>query len=598
MKLISKYLALIFLFAYSSAIAQEFSATVNRNTVSVGERIQITFSISTDGSNFRAPDFNNFRVISGPNMSQSVSIVNGAMSRNVSYSYTMIAEREGEFTINPATITVSGNQIKSNPITIRVLPESEAIREQRRQEDQRQRSVEEQANQLIKDNLYIKLNVTKRNVYQGEEIVAVYKLFRHQDLDLVSLNPTRNPSLNGFWSQDIETGELRWEREVINGVAFNTAVIKRVVLAPQQIGTLEIDHYEFQAQVRLPVSGQGFFRNYRTFEYTMRSDKASITVKPLPTPVPIDFNGGVGSIEMESWLDRTQVKSGEPVTLRIKLSGNGNLRLLETPILEFPPGFEVFDPKVIDNSRVTASGTTGNITFEYLIIPRNAGDFVLDPVSISYFDLAGGTYKKLQSEKFNLQVGKGDGSGSDTFISGIRKEDIQLIGKDIRFIKTSNEKLESANKPVFGSMLFSIASLLPIPLFIGFLYYRKKNKDLLMNKALYKNKKATKVARKRLAAAYKLLNQGKSAEFYEETAKALWDYISDKFNLPKSNLTKDTASEALIAGGIDENLVGAFTDLIDSCEFARYAPSSGSSDANAIYKESLELITIVEGKLR
>jgi hypothetical protein len=604
-------LLLILLTSYANS--QEFTASVSKNPVTVGERFQVTFSINTEGSNFKAPDFKGFSVLSGPSQSQNIQIINGAMSRSLSFSFLLSAEKTGEYTINSAYINADGKQLKSNSMQIRVLPESEAQKQKRQQDAEQDKSLGDQASKILKDNIFVRLSISKKDVYQGEQVTATYKLFIHPELNIVQLNPSKIPSFNGFWTQELNNEKVNWEREVINGIPFNSAVIKQVVLFPQRSGKLTVDPYEFDVIARLKVQSRrrsndpfnSFFDDpffggsYRDFPYKPKSETFTINVKPLPTPAPESFDGAVGSLTLDAWMDKNIVKAGEPVTLKAKVSGRGNLKLIENLKVNFPPDFEIYDPKTIDNISVSAGGVTGNISFEYLAIPRNAGKFKIEPIVFSYFDLSKNTYITVKSTEFDITVEKNDNQQAiSNIVSGVRKEEVQLIGKDIRFIKLNIKNFEKNRSSFLFSDMFWLMLILPLFLFFIIIFWLRKRRNLKADISLFKNKRATKVSSRRLSTAKKYMAKSDHDKFYEEINKALWGYISDKLNMPYSELTKDKTRDTLNNMGVDEFIIKEFLDTLDSAEFARYAPGNAQEGMDNIYRSAVKVITDLEGVLK
>lgn len=584
--------------------AQSFSAAVDRNPMSLGDQFQVTFTLSGEGHSFRPPSFENFNFLGGPAQSQSYrSDSRGNMERTIAFTYYLQAAKEGTFTIESATIISGGKTIKSNPI--KIVVKKGAVNSQ----DNSEKSESERAREIIEPNMFIKLNGSKSSVYLGEPLIVTYQLYKHPQLTLVDLDLPKIPAMSGFWSQDLDDiKSIKWTTEVVNGVRFETAVLKRSVIIPQQSGKIKIDPMEMKSVVRLRVQKQrnrqrsmfdDFFNDpYKDFNYSFKSNSLSVNVLPLPSNPPDDFTGGVGKIEMEAWLDRSDAKTNEPVTLKVKLSGSGNLKLIETKELNLPADFEAFEPKIADNMTLTASGFKGNKTFEYIMIPRHAGKYELEPVSISYYDLDSKQFKTLTSDKFTINVEKGDGVPSAGSISGVSKEEIKYLGKDIRFIKESIGSLDKKGSSFFSSIGFYILGILPAILYFLFFILRKKRKELIENKALLKNKKAKKVAIKRLSLAEKYLKLSESDKFYEEMTKAIWGYLSDKLSIPLSELNKDKISNILTKLKIENEMILNLIDLIDSCEFARYAPSESNSDMQSNYEQAANIITILEGRLK
>jgi len=603
---------LLFLMTVST-FAQEFVASVDRNPVPVGERFTVSFIINGGGSDFKGPDFKGFTVLGGPNQSQSVQIINGRTTRTFTLSYMLLADKTGTFTIGPASILSDGKMLKTQSLSINVLPESEAQKEQRKQEQEQEKTLNQQALDILKKNIYVKSSVSKRSVFIGEQITATYKLFIHPELNVMQLSPTKVPSLNGFWNQDLPIDKLQWKREVVNGVTFNTAVIKQVVLFPQRSGNLVVDPYEFNFTVRMRVQtsqrsrdfwsffDDSFFsgNNFRDFEYKSSSEPLPIKVSEFTENRPPDFAGAVGDLKMEAFLDKTKTKTGQPVALKVKISGRGNLKLIQPLAINFPPGFEIYDPNISDNIYTTESGMSGSMTFEYLIIPKNAGNFKIEPVKFTYFDLNSKRFKTLQSDEFQIEVEKGDDNYGGAGITGVRKEEVQLIGKDIRYIKTKSSSLNRNKQSFFGSSDYVAMMLAPFLMFGIFfiIWRRKKHESYDLN--LLRNRKATKIAKKRLSLAKSLINdKSNSDKFHEEINKALWGYLSDKLSIPNSELTKDKAKESLLEKGVSEELSSEFLQTLDNAEFARYSPSSNNHKLDEIYGSAVKAITQMEGELK
>lgn len=603
-----KIALLIILMLFAGEIhAQEpsFTASINRNNVGVGDNIQVTFNLENgEGSNFRPPSFDGFEVLMGPSTSQSMQIINGAMSRSISYTYVIRPKRQGKLTIDPAYIKAGGKQLRTNSITVNAgeaTPETKA----RQQAEQTQ---QQQAKDIISQNLFVRVSTNDREVWQGEPVIASYKLYMHPRLNLVRIEQTRMPTLDGFWTQDISGGDqVDYSYENYEGVRYRVASVKKAVLLPQRSGTLKLDPVEFESVVRLQVQSDrrqrsmfdDFFmrRNYKDFPYTVSSNPISIKVKPLPEGAPASFSGGVGDIKMEAWLDKTTTPANEPVSLKIKLSGSGNLQLMEPPMINLPPDIESYEPKIADNLRVSSEGFSGNIIYEYILIPRNPGEFRIDPIEFSYFDLNNKKYITLTSKEFTLSVGEGREGDQGGVISGVSKEDIKYIGKDIRFIHTSSD-IEKNGGRFFASAGFAALGLAPFLIFGLFIYKRSRDERLHGNQALLRNKKANKVARKHLATARKFMPDSEKEKFYEEVSRALWGYTSDKLGIPMSELTKDSARTALTRHNVDEELATELIETIEHCEFARFAPQKEAGEIERIYDRAAKVITELEGRLK
>lgn len=603
-------LILTLFFMGNNIYSQKFTATTNKNPVASGDAIQVTFSCDVDCSDFRPPDFKGFSVLGGPNQSQSMSIMNGQMTRSISYSYVLRAGDPGTYTIKPASVNAGGKRISSNAINITVVKGSA----QQQGKNTEQKTESSQADEIIRKNFYVTLAVNKTSVYQGEAVIATYKIYKHPDLALIDLKMPKTPAFNGFWSQDMESiTQLKWGTEVVNGIRFQTSTLKKVLLIPQQTGQLTIDPLELETVAQLRVQGnrrrsndpfEDFFNdpffnnNVKNFPYTAKSKTAILAVKPLPGNAPADFKGGVGDMRIKAWLNKNDAKTNEPLTLKIQVSGTGNLRLIEPFNLNLPPDFESYEPKIADNLALSPSGFNGNKTFEYIIIPRHAGKFEINPINFVYFDLNKKSYVSLSTDKFVINVEQGTASEATSIISGVTKEDIKYLGKDIRFIKNSNFDLSKSPTRFFGTIPFMLLDISPLILFIGFIFYRKRYEKLHQDQMLLKTRRANKLAKKRLSAAKKYLELKDSEKFYEELTRGLWGYISDKLGIPFSDLTKDSTADSLRMKNIPEDNITNFLSTIDDCEFARYAPSAGSGEMEHIYNDAVKVITELEGRLK
>ncbi len=614
MKFLVSFLAIILLFVSNCFSEYKFTATVSSNNVQVGEQIQVTFTLNTtSGKNFQPPSFKGFTVLAGPSRSMSTQIINGQISSSMSFIYILSADIPGTFVIEPAKITVDGNLLTTNPITITVRKASESKNEPK-QKDSQEKTLGEQASEIISNNIFIKLSVDKSQVYLGEPISATYRLYVHPNLNIVNVSVPKMPSFNGFWTHDFGIKELKFRTEVINGVPFRVADLKQVILIPQQTGVLTIEPMEIDFVVRLLVKQQRqrsrdpfdmlfddpffsdpFFSNrYKDFPFTVKSKTASVKVLPLPEPQPSDFYGAVGNIQLKAWLDKSEARVGDIVTLKIQLNGSGNLKLLSPFNISFPNDFDVYEPKRIDNTNVTPSGVSGNVIFEYYLVPKNPGEFKINSIKYSYFDLQSRKYVALQTPEFNLKV---TGEPTKTLLTGVRKEEVKVIGQDIRFIKTEKPKFVRANSHFWASWGYFAFSGLPFLLWLFlFVFYRRKQ-GLESNLALLRQHRAKKIALKHLANAKNLLNKGNKEQFYEETAKALWGFVANRLNISPTELTKDIVSRRLAELGIDDNTIAKLLELINNCEIARFAPIENNFPTEKLYLESVEILSVLSEKL-
>ncbi len=615
-----KYFVVVLLFFLSINVVlseYKFTATASSTNVEVGEQIQITFTLNTtNGKNFQPPSFKGFTVLAGPSRSMSTQIINGQISSSLSFIYILSADIEGTFTIEPARITVDGNVLNSNPITIKVVKGSKKPSPQG-QSDSQEKSLSQQAYDIIKDNLFIRLYVDKTQAYLGETITATYKIFVHPELNIVNISVPKMPSFDGFWTQDFGIKELKFTTEIINGIPFKVADLKQVILIPQQTGILTIDPMEIEFVVRLlikqqqkkryrdpfdmlfddPFFNDPFFSNrYKDFPFIVRSKPVQIKVVGLPSPQPADFHGGVGSMQLKTWLDKEHVKTGEVATLRVEISGSGNLKLLSPFSLNLPNDIDSYEPKIIDKTSVSPAGINGTIIFEYYLVPKNPGQFKIEPVRFAYFDLAKKEYITLSSQPFTLNVEQG--ATTQTFVANIKKEDVKLIGQDIRYIKTTSGKFLVAGKSLILSPWFFVLSSLPILLWGVVLVYVRRRERVEGNIILMKQIKANKIAQKYLKNAKKLLSNGNNDLFYEETARSLWNFVANKLNISPTELTRETVREKLMDKIPDSELVDKLIELIDRCEMARYSPQFDNEPLEKVYTNSVEVLSKLSEKLQ
>lgn len=603
------FLVFLYIISTSTSPAQDgaFTASVDRNRVAIGEQLEITFSLNGSGKNFQPPAFNDFLVLSGPNQSTSMQFINGAMSQSISYSYILQPRSEGKYTIGAATIESGGKKVQSNSITIEVTKGSPQQKQQQSAKGGQQTTDDENLNKQIAENLFIKVIVDKFNVYQGEQITATYKLYTR--VNIANSQITKVPALTGFWNQEIDIPKNIQETEVLNGVQFRVIPIKKYALFPQQSGTLELDPMEAEFVVQVQTRKRGgdvwdqffndpFFGNVRNVNYPIKSTPIKIMIKPLPSHnVPEGFSGAVGKFSVESWLDKRETKTNEPVTLKVKISGRGNLKLIDPLKISFPPDLESYDPKISDNITTGTSLISGSRTFEHLLVPRRPGEQKIAPFNFSYFDPEKKEYSSIKSPEFLITVAKGTDYISAPTTS-LSKEEIKLLGQDIRFIKSGTTSFKKQGESFFGSLGFFILLLSPMFLFVGFISYIRHYEKISGDVIRLKSRKATKIAKRRLVHAEKFLSQKKREEFYTAVSQALWGYVVDKLGIPLSDLSQDSIKNTLTSRKVNEASIVKLINTINHCEFARFAPSSDSLEMEMIYKDTIELITSIEEELR
>lgn len=597
---------LTYLFLYialamgSRAVAQDvkFTAATSHTEVATGDRFQIQFTANAKITNFKAPDLSDFRVLSGPNQSTSMSFVNGAMSTSISFSYVLMAVKEGMFTIKPAVAAVDGQAYSTNSLNISVSKGVNVQQQQTQQQNQPEESINISKADATKD-LFIKSSASKTTVYQGEHIIATYKLYTK--VNIAGNELVKNADLNGFWSQEIDLGQAQWSQEVFGGFRWNVATIRKIVLFPQRSGTLTIDPLEMKFIVQRRASGGNsvfdqFFGRVENVEANLKSEPIKIKVLPHPEPKPASFSGAVGQFEMTTDLSSNKVKANEAINLKIKVSGKGNLPLIENFTIDFPKDFETYDPKIADNYKTSPNGVAGAKEYDYLLIPRHAGTFTIDPVEFSYFDPNTKAYKTIKSEPFTIEVEKGDGNAANVTFNGANKEDVQILGEDIRYIHTNDILVTHSKSSFYGSVGFYVAiGILPL-FFLLVLIFRNKLREAQRDVIGSKSRKANKMANKYLAAAKKSLDAKQQAAFYEHISKALFGYTSDKLKIPLSALNKENITEKLNGVSVSPDTIANFIATLELCEMARFAPVSVSEQE--IYGKAASIINQIEKEVR
>lgn len=573
-----------------------------------GDQVRLVFTVnSQDIKDFRAPSIKGFDVLMGPSRSQqsSIQIINGKRTSNSStaFTYILLAGNPGTYTIPAASVEVNGEKVFSNAISIKVLPQDQTSGNSGNNGGGSASSSRSQAagSRISSNDLFITATASKTTVHEQEAILLTYKVYT-----VVNLRQLygKMPDLKGFHTQEVELPQQRtFTLEHYKGRNYNTTVWSQYVLFPQQTGKLEIPSITFDGVVAQQTISDdpfdAFFNGggYVEVKKKITTPKVVINVQPLPAK-PAGFSGAVGEFKLASSINATDVKTNDAVTIKLTLSGTGNMKLIGTPEVKFPQDFEIYDPKVTDDYKLTNSGLTGTKTFEYLAIPRHAGNFTIPAIEFTYFDLKSNSYKTLKTEAYNLKVAKGQGNADQVISDFTNKESVKMLGKDIRFIKLGDSSLRPKGDFFFGTVGYYLCYLIPLLLFVVFaVIYRQKALENA-NVAKVKTKKANKVATRRMKLAGKLLAENKKNEFYDEVLKALWGYISDKLSIPVSQLSKDNIEAELTNYGVQEALIAEFIGVLNECEYARYAPGNENEAMDKVYSASVEVISKMENSIK
>jgi hypothetical protein len=586
--------------------AQSFESSVNNTTVGLNNRFQVTFTFEGNDvnslSDFSPPNFDGFLVLSGPNQSTSMQIINGAVSASLAYSYYLQPKNLGRYTIGSASIKYKGDSYKTDPITIQVEKGSPKPNTQQKN-NQNSSTV---SNEEIAKNVFVRATANKNYAYMGEQVTVTYKLYTR--LSIASqMSISKLPQYPGFWAEEIETSNnISFTTETYRGRKYRVGVLKKVALFPTQTGELNVTPFELDVPVQVQRKRRSnnvfddFFNDPflgigETINYTAKSNSLKINVRSLPSNnVPVSFNGAVGNFSMNSQMDKKQTKTNEPITLKLNISGRGNISLLTMPEIKLPAGFEKYEPKV--KEQINRTGTiSGKKTAEYLIVPRDAGKKEIPPVKFSYFDINKKSYVTLSTPSYPIDVEQGKNITSSEYAG---KEDVRLLGSDIRYIKTDTESLHRKGNLVLNRFGFWAAVGFPFVLMVGLVVWRRREDKLAGNVQLMKYQRARKVAKLRLKQARTLMEANDHNAFYSEISLALFGYLEDKLHIPKSDLSVDKASSELKNKGLQEDLVKEFERVANKCEFIRFAPKESESAAmNEIYNELSNVITEIEKSL-
>lgn len=579
----------------------KFTVSVSKNTVGTGEQFEVTFSTDANGDRFIPPSFSGFQVLSGPNESTSMTSINGNTTVSSSVSYILMAVREGEFTIGPATIEVNGRKLSTNAIKIKVV-KGQPVPQNSAAQNAPDNTVEAANTADLSKLLFLKAVVDKNNIYQGQQLVLSYRLYTR--IDILQSQVDKLPDLTGFWNEDIKNKQqqVTWRIETNKGVRYNVADIKKTVLFPEHAGNLTIDPFAMTFVVKQPAPARDimdqFFGSYKQVKYQAKSTPLVIHVRPLPeNGKPESFAGAVGSFKIEASVDRTKLKANESLNYKVKVTGSGNIKLLKTLNTVFPEDFDKYDPKIADSVTEDENGVAGTRTYNYLLIPRHKGDFTIGPLKFAYFNPVTNKYVSVSSRSFDIHVEKGDNEANVTAFTAADKQDVKLLDKDIRYIKTSAGDLLKPADLFYGSVWYYLLLLTgPVLCFAAWKYrewYIKTNSDIVK----VKNRRAGKVAAKHLAHAQTQLSANKTKEFYEDLFKGLYGYLSDKLNILYADINRETIASALKSRSVKDQLTNKLLETLDLCEMARYAPVTHISKQE-VFDKAKTIINDLENEIK
>jgi hypothetical protein len=606
-KLIKKlFIFLLFISSWALAQTPSFVAQVSKNKVAVGEVFQVAFTLNGSGNNLVYPNFNDFNIYSGPNQSQSMSMVNGNISQSTTISLFIAAKKEGKFTIGSASV-MSGNQkLETKPIVIDVVkgnPQQQSANTNTQAQQSQTKEKNQYTSEISNDDLFVRTYLSKTKCFLGEQLTLTQKVYSR--VDLRGFQNVKFPPYNGFWSQqENNTQQINLQQENVNGVIYNVADYSKVYLFPQRSGSLVIEPVELDCIVRRQTKRQPrnifeqFFGagGYEDVVIKVKSKPVKVDVQDLPLQNKPDvFSGAVGDFSYKAELDKEQVKANEPINLKITISGKGNIKLIEPLKLNLPESFESYEPKINENIKIVG-GVTGNITYNYLIIPREKGEFILNNLSFNYFNADKKQYVSIPSPEMKLNVLEGE-AGSAQIVS-TKKHGIKESDNDIRYIKTGNLGLHKNDVEFFSSIIHYLLLILPIILFFLGLFLVKKYVKANSNITIVKERKAAKLAKKQLSIAEKHMLQNNKDLFFTEVLNALNKYIGDKFNLSIIDLSKEKITEMLLFKNVSEVTAKNVIETLNTCEYAKYAPSAVTGDLKKVYNDTIVLISQIEEQIK
>ena len=580
------------------------------DVVVVGDQFRLSYKVNTqDIDDFSAPAVSGFDILMGPSrsMQSSFQMINGrtTQSSSVTFTYILNATKAGTYTIGPASVTVNGKKHQSNSLRIQVLPpdktRSNSSSNSGSNSGGGRMHTQDAGSQITGKDLFIAVTASKKRVYEQEAILLTYKVY-----SLVSLSQLMGdmPDLDGFHTQEIPLPQQKsLKMEHYNGRNYGTVLWRQYVLFPQRSGKLTIPSIKFQAVVvqqnRNIDPFDAFFGGGSAMtevQKTIVAPALTIQVDPLPEPRPANFSGAVGQFTLKSSLTPKEIKTNDALTLRLTVSGTGNMKLMKAPVVNFPKDFESYDAKTTDNTKIGREGATGEMIFDYLAVPRHSGKYTVPSVEFCYFDPAAKQYKTLKSDSYDLEVAKGKGGEGN--VSYNKREDVELLASDIRYIHQGDVSLRQPGDTLFGTLKYALCYLIPLLVFVVLIViFRKKATDS-SNVVMMKHKKANKVAARRMKQAQALLRANKPSEFYEEVLKAMWGYVGDKLNIPVAELNKENVNEKLLQHGVSQETADAFLSVLNDCEFARYAPGDPAQTMDKIYMASVKVMSEMENMIK
>ena len=599
------YISLILGFLIEGAEPSEAQITVSApSRVSAGENFRIAYTINTqDVDDFKAGNIpSGLELIAGPYTSQqsSYQMINGhtTSSSSITFTFTLFAGKDGSFVVSPAHARVRGKWIASRPIRITVSGRARntgGAPQMHQDGGGQQEEVAPAGSAITSKDLFIKVTANKYRVHEQEPVLLTYKVYTLVDLTQLE---GKMPDLTGFHSQEIPLPQQKsFHVERVNGRPYRCVTWSQYLMYPQMTGALKIPSITFKGivvqQNRNVDPFEAFFNGGSGYVEVKRNIVApgvDIQVDPLPAK-PVGFSGGVGKFSISAKLDKQEVKAGDPVTLRVVISGTGNLKLIKQPVVEFPKGFDKYDPKVTDKTKLTNVGVGGSMVYDYLAVPRNQGKYTIPSISFIYYDVDANAYKTLHTQPFVINVAPGDGKSSSESFNNPEDNDIHAL-------KTGSSDSTSVGDFFLGSTAYWVSLLLPLLAFVVLLIIFRQRAIENADVVKMRGKRANKIARKRLKKASRLMFEHNSAEFYDEVLRALWGYVSYKLNMPVESLSKENIKEKLASRGVNDDIIDKFISALEECEFERYAPGDEAGNMEKTFQSAMTAIIEIEDVMK
>ncbi len=598
---IKKLLTICFLWVgtiYALADNIEFKAEAQPSSVETGQQFRLSYSVNTlDATDIRIPAIEHFDILYGPARSQntSIQIINGKQtsSQSITFTYRLFAKETGRFTIPPATITIKGKKYKSNAVTVEVVSEGK----------QKAAKTASEKTSVGKNDVFLRMIVNKTKIREQEGVLVSYKLYSLVNLELQNKSM---PEFTGFHAQEVETEAVKsWNMEQYQGKTYRTIVLEQYVLFPQQSGQLTIPSatYDIVAHIANPNRSDDPFDSFfggdaiNYVKMRIKANPQTLQVIPIENK-PANFSGGVGNFSATATLQPKQATTGDAVTLSLQIKGNGNLKLMQTPALELPKEFEVYEPKINTEIRATAQGVVGTKTIEYVFVPRYAGTYEIPSISFTYYDVNSQSFKTVNTPIQTLEVKQGKGGGSQTIADYTNQQDVKVLGSDIQFIRLGDTSYRPHGHVFFGTWGYKawyiIGTIGFLIIFFGWRKQRMTHADVIG----FKHKNANKMALKRMKKAYMLLKIQDTNAFYTEVLRALWGYVSDKLNIPVAELNKENITTRLESVGVEKAHIDAFIHLLNDCELAHYVSGQDHNTMDKVYNDALGIMEKMEENIK